>query len=137
MVKIIFEYNPSKLDNKIINIICKKIKISKIGDNYKFKYHTQKYQLKEIITQIFYVLYKAKNWRQVGNTWNNVYKHYIKLNSLKISNELYIDLSKKYFQINKTSLKITNLCIIHKNINWKKLLLKFFMCFTKQKIRDN
>ena len=41
MVKIIFEYNPSKLDNKIINIICKKIKISKIGDNYKFKYHTQ------------------------------------------------------------------------------------------------
>ena len=54
MVEIIFEYNPSKLDNKIINIICKKIKISKIGDNYKFKYHTQKYQLKEIITKIFY-----------------------------------------------------------------------------------
>ena len=109
MVKIIFEYIPSKLDNKIINIICKKIKISKIGDNYKFKYHTQKYQLKEIIIKIFYVLYKAKNWRQLGNTWNNVYKHYIKLNSLKIFSELYIDLLKKYLQRNKTSLKITSI----------------------------
>ena len=66
MVKIIYEYNPSKLDNKLINVICKKVKLS------------------EIITKIFYVLYKAKNWRQLGNCWNNVYKHYIKINLLKI-----------------------------------------------------
>ena len=41
MVKIIYEYNPSKLDNKLINKICKKAKLSEIGKNYNFKYHTQ------------------------------------------------------------------------------------------------
>lgn len=109
MVKIIYEYNPSKLNNKIINIICKKVQVSKIGKNYNFKYHTQKYELKEIITKIFYVLYKAKNWRQLGNCWNNIYKHYIKLNLLKIFSELYVDLLQKYLKKNKTSLKITSI----------------------------
>jgi hypothetical protein len=109
MVKIIHEYNPSKLDNKLINVICKKVKLSEIGKNYDFRYHTQKYELKEIITKIFYVLYKAKNWRQLGNCWNNVYKHYIKINLLKIFSELYTDLLQKYLKKNKVSLKITSI----------------------------
>lgn len=55
------------------------------------------------------MLYKAKNWRQLGNTWNNVYKHYIKLNLLKIFSDVYTDLLKKYLVKNKTSLKITSI----------------------------
>jgi hypothetical protein len=60
MVKIIYEYNPSKLDNKLINVICKKVKLSEIGKNYDFRYHAQKYELKEIITKIFMFFIKLK-----------------------------------------------------------------------------
>ena len=75
MVKIIYEYNPSKLDNKLINIICKKIKISKIGENYDFKYQTQIYELKEIITKIFMFFIKLKiggNLEIVGIMFINI-----------------------------------------------------------------
>lgn len=82
---------------------------SKLKQNYNFSLHTQKYKLKTIITKIFYVLYKAKNWRQLGDGWNNIYKHFIKLNKFKFFEKTYFDLLKKYLTTNKKSLKLVSI----------------------------
>ncbi len=109
MVKIIYNYEPNKITKKLINIICSKISHSNLKNNYNFTYHTQKYSLKNIVTKIFYVLYCAKNWRHLGNGWNNIYKHYIKLNKLNFFCDTYLNLLSKYLRKNKRSLKLISI----------------------------
>lgn len=109
MVKIIYNYNLSKLDKKLVNVIMAKILNTTFRKHYNFSYYTQKYNLKEILTKIMYVLYKCNSWRQLGICWNNVYKHYIKLNKFGIFKKTYADLLKTYLEKNKNSLKIVSI----------------------------
>jgi hypothetical protein len=70
--------------------------------NFKFKhhydktYHTQKYDLKYILTNIVCFINNYHSWRSLGNGWNNIYKHFIKLVELKILDTSFIDLLKSY-----------------------------------------
>lgn len=108
MVEIIYNYNPGKLDKKLINVIKSKILNTKLKKHYDFSYHTQKYILNEILTKIIYVLYKCCTWRQLGSCWNNVYKHFIKFNKYNIFRNTYIELLNTYLTKNKNSLKIVS-----------------------------
>ena len=55
-----------------------------------------------ILAYIIYVLKYSIPWRQIGkNIYNNVYKHYIKLNNINIFENTYIELMNKYLRKNK------------------------------------
>ena len=76
---------------KIINHLTKIILKSKFKNHYDFSYKTQIYNIK-------FVLYEAHKWKNLGFIWNNIYKHYIKLNQLNIFTNTYTDLLKKYLK---------------------------------------
>jgi len=108
MVKITYNFVPNKVQSKLINIIRNKI-FKSYREHYSFYFHTQKYTCTNIITKIFYVLYVGKNWRSLGDGWNNVYKHFIRLNSLNVFASTYLQLLQKYFTKHKNTLKIISI----------------------------
>ena len=90
------EYILSSLDKKIIKILIKNINKSKYKDNYNFKYPSQKYSLQFILAHIIYLLKYNFSWRTLGSIHSNIYKHYIKLQSINTFKNTYIELLKKY-----------------------------------------
>lgn len=91
------EYILSSIDKKIIRILIKNINKSKYKDNYNFKHKSQKYSLQFILAHIIYLIKHSATWRTLGiNIYNNIYKHYIKLNKLNLFKDTYIELLNKY-----------------------------------------
>lgn len=107
-IQIIKTFKPSKMQKKLINFLNKIILESKYKKNYNFFYHTQRYTLKYILTHIICFLHELDSWRNLGKKWNNIYKHYIKLNKLGFLEDSYRKLLKKYLQrTNNRTLKFT------------------------------
>jgi hypothetical protein len=114
------EYILSSIDKKIIRILIKNINKSKYKDNYNFKYPSQKYSLQFILAHILFIIKYSATWRYKNekyyfsffsvknkliiyfsrtlgiHIYNNVYKHYIKLNKINLFKDTYIELLKKY-----------------------------------------
>ena len=69
---------------------------SKFKHHYEKTYHRQKYDLKYILTCIVSFINNYDSWRSLGNGWNNIYKHFIKLVEWKILDTSFIDLLESY-----------------------------------------
>ncbi len=116
MVKIIINYEPNKLDTKLINVLEKKIMQSKYKQNYDNTYSQQKYSLNTILQKIIFVLYKAHSWSSLGSGYSNVFNHFKRLKY--IFTDTYQELLAKYLKLNKRSLKIVSVdttIILNKN----------------------
>ena len=91
------EYILSPIDKKIIRILIKNINKSQYKDNYNFTYSSQKYSLQFILAHILFIIKYSATWRSLGiHIYNNIYKHYIKLNKINLFKNTYIKLLKKY-----------------------------------------
>ena len=106
MVIIKINYKPSKITNKLINIICKNILNSPLKNKYNKKTKNRKYTLKEIITKIMYVLEKGHVWRSLDSCYNNVYKNFIFLTKNNVFTYTYKELLNKYLKKHKMLRKI-------------------------------
>jgi hypothetical protein len=103
------EYILSPIDKKIIKSIKMSINNSIYKNSYKFKYKSQKYTLEYILAHILYIIKFSISWRSIGiNIYNNIYKHYIKLNNINIFKNTYIELMNKYLK--KTKNKTLKYC---------------------------
>lgn len=92
----------SKIVNSIYNFI--KTKHVKLFESYNFKYHTQKYELKEILEAILFFIKISSSWKNFiykKINYNTIYKNYIKLNKYKIFELSYLDNLKKYLKKSK------------------------------------
>ena len=92
----------------IISLLIKEInKNPKLKKSYCNYYKSQKYQLREILIDIFYVLKTGIPWRALRShiNWNTVYKSYIKLNKNGIFKMCYKTLLEKYLINNKGKLR--------------------------------
>ncbi|MBC8308056.1 MAG: IS5 family transposase [Pelagibacterales bacterium] len=92
----------------IIKLLIKEInKIDDLKRSYGNNYKSQKYQINEILIDIFYVLKTGIPWRALRShiNWNTVYKSYIKLNKHGIFRDCYKSLLIKYLKNNKGKLK--------------------------------
>jgi hypothetical protein len=88
--------------NSIYNFI--KTKHIKLFETYNFKYHTQKYKLKEILEAILFFIKISSSWKNFiykNINYNTIYKNYIKLNKYKIFELSYLDNLKKYLKKSK------------------------------------
>ena len=91
------EYTLSSIDKKIIRILTKNINNSQYKNNYNFTYSSQKYSLQFILAHILFIIKYSATWRTLGiHIYNNIYKHYIKLNKINLFKSTYIELLKKY-----------------------------------------
>jgi hypothetical protein len=91
------EYTLSSIDKKIIKILIKNINNSQYKNNYNFTYSSQKYSLQYILAYIIFIIKYSATWRTLGiHIYNNIYKHYIKLNKINLFKSTYIELLKKY-----------------------------------------
>lgn len=110
-------FKPTIVQKKLINFLNSIIMKSEYKNHYDFTYPTQKYTLKFILTHIICFLHELKNWRSLGSVWNNIYKHYIKLNNWGFLENSYIILLQKYLKRTQNrSLKFT-LCDVTIIIN--------------------
>jgi len=108
-IQIIKIFKPNKMQKKLINFLNKIILESKYRKNYNFFYHTQRYTLKYILTHIICFLHELASWRNLGKKWNNIYKHYIKLNKSGFLENSYRKLLEKYLKrTNNRTLKFTS-----------------------------
>jgi len=92
----------SKVVNSIYNFI--KIKHPKLFETYNFKYHTQKYKLKEILEAILFFIKISCSWKNFiykNINYNTIYKNFVKLNKFKIFELSYLDNLKKYLTKSK------------------------------------
>lgn len=88
-------------ENIIIKLLIKVIKDNKeLYKSFNYSNRLQKYDLKDYLKDILYVLKTGIGWRDLRShiNWNSVYKVYIKLNKNGIFKLTYIDLLKKYFK---------------------------------------
>ena len=93
-----------KNENIIINLLIREINsIPSLKKSYSHYYKSQKYTIKEILIDIFYVLKTGIPWRALRShiNWNTVYKSYIKLNKYGIFKSCYKALLSKYLKITK------------------------------------
>jgi len=91
------EYTLSSIDKKIIRILTKNINNSQYKNNYNFTYSSQKYSLQFILAHILFIIKYSTTWRTLGiHIYNNIYKHYIKLNKINLFKDTYIELLQKY-----------------------------------------
>lgn len=104
-ININIKYTLSKPKLKIINILIKHIMNTNLKNNYNFSFKSQKYTLKYILIKIFYMLYESHKWRNLGSDWNNIYKHFIRLNKLNIFKNTFNDMLNKYLKKHKNGLK--------------------------------
>jgi len=114
--------------------------------SYNFKYKTQKYELNHILSRIFYVLYNSNNWRSLGDGWNNIYKHYIKINKYNIFKDTYFKMLQTYTLKRKKNLRLvftdtsfiynkTGVDLLARNAYYKnKKCSKLFLITDKRKI---
>jgi len=94
------------MDSIVVNSIYNFIKTKhvKLFETYNFKYHTQKYKLKEILEAILFFIKISSSWKNFiykNINYNTVYKNYIKLNKYKIFELSYLDNLKKYLKKSK------------------------------------
>jgi len=71
-----------KRESLTVKILIKHIKQNQeLYKSFNFTYHTQKYRLDELLTEILYVLKTGIDWRSIKShiNWNTIYKTYIKL----------------------------------------------------------
>jgi hypothetical protein len=107
-IEIIKKFKPNNMQKSLINFINKILMKSKYKEHYNFTYGTQKYTLKFILTHIICFLHELDSWRNLGKVWNNVYKHYIRLNNWGIIEKTYRLLLEKYLKrTNNRTLKFT------------------------------
>jgi len=71
---------------------------SKFKHHYDNTYHTQEYDLKYILTKIVCFIHNYHCWRNLGDGWNNIYKHFINLSKWKIIDDSFIDLLNLYIK---------------------------------------
>lgn len=90
------KFTPSKVQKKLINYLYKKIMNSKFKCHYDKTYHTQKYDLKYILTKIVCFIDKHHSWRSLGDGWNNIYKHFRNFVKWDIIDNSFIDLLNLY-----------------------------------------
>jgi len=91
------EYTLSPIDKKIIRILTKNINNSQYKNNYNFTYPSQIYSLQFILAHILFIIKYSATWRTLGiHIYNNIYKHYIKLNKINLFKDTYIELLQKY-----------------------------------------
>lgn len=108
-IQIMKTFKPTKMQKKLINFLNKIIMNSQYKCHYNFTYHTQIYTLKYILTHIICFLHKLSSWREFGKIWNNIYKHYIKLNDWKFLENSYRKLLVKYLKrTDNRTLKFTS-----------------------------
>ena len=89
---------------KIIGSIKNFISTFKFKNDYNFKHWKhwkQKYSINFILAHIIYLLKYNFSWRTLGSVYSNIYKHYIKLQTINIFKNTYIALLKKYLQKTK------------------------------------
>ena len=98
---IINKYKLSQIDQKIISSIKNFISTSKFKNDYNFKHWKQKYSIDFILAHIIYLLKYNFSWRTLGSVHSNIYKHYIKLQTINTFKNTYIALLKKYLQKTK------------------------------------
>jgi len=94
------------MDLKVVNSIYNFIKTKHVElfETYSFKYHTQKYKLKEILKAILFFIKISSSWKNFiykNINHNTIYKNYIKLNKYKIFELSYLDNLKKYLKKSK------------------------------------
>ena len=90
-----------KRESLIVKVLIKHIKQNQeLYKSFNFTYHTQKYRLDELLTEILYVLKTGIDWRSIKShiNWNTIYKTYIKLNKNDIFKYSYVQLLKKYIK---------------------------------------
>ncbi len=103
------KFVPTRTQKKLINFLHKIIINSKLKKHYNFTFSTQKYTLKFILTHIICFLHEYKCWRNLGCVWNNIYKHYLKLNKHGFLENSYKLLLQKYLRRTKNkTLKFTS-----------------------------
>ena len=93
-----FSFQLSPIDRSILNLLHKIIMRTNLAYNYQFNYHTQKYSLRYILASILFVIKHATKWRILGSSYNNIYKHYIKLNKYGIFKNTYVEMLNKYLK---------------------------------------
>ena len=94
------------MNYKIVNSIYNFIKTEHVElfKSYNFKYHTQKYKLKEILEAILFFIKISSSWKNFiykNINYNTIYKNYIKLNKYKIFELSYLNNLKKYLKKSK------------------------------------
>ena len=98
---IINKYKLLRIDKKIIDSIKNFISTSKFKNDYNFKHWKQKYSIDFILAHIIYLLKYNFSWRTLGSVHSNIYKHYIKLQTINTFKNTYVALLKKYLQKTK------------------------------------
>ena len=73
---------------------------SKLYKSFNFSYHTQKYKLADILTEIIFVTKTGISYRNLRSVikWQTVYKVYRKLVANKVFEHTYAELLKKYLK---------------------------------------
>ena len=95
-------------ESLVIKLLIKEINtIPELKKSYGYFYKSQKYELKDILIDISYVLKTGIPWRALRSKihWNTIYKSYMKLNKYKVFKTCYTGLLKKYLINNKGKLK--------------------------------
>lgn len=90
------KFTPDRVQKRLINKLCNKIKNSIHADSYNGIYNTQIYSLEYIVTKIIYFLHNCSTWRVLGRGWENIYAHYKKWVKWNIIDSLYTDLCNQY-----------------------------------------
>lgn len=86
-------------DNLCVNLLIRHIKTNKkLYKSFNFSYHTQKYTLRDVLTDIVYVMKTGISYRNLRSAikWQTIYKVYRKLISNKVFNLTYNQMLKKY-----------------------------------------
>tara|TARA_B110000977_G_scaffold14025_1_gene17501 strand:- start:52 stop:858 length:807 start_codon:yes stop_codon:yes gene_type:complete len=92
----------------VIKLLIKEINnIKDFKKTFNYHYKSQKYDIRDILIDIFYVLKTGIPWRALRSriNWNTVYKTYVKLNKYGIFKKCYKSLLSKYLKNNKGKLK--------------------------------
>lgn len=92
-----------KSEIDLTEYICKFI-MNKFQDKYNFKFRTQKFTLKQIITDILYLLKTGISYSNLRSniSKSNLNKHFLFLSKNNIFRDCYLSLLEKYFNKNKS-----------------------------------
>ena len=95
-ITVVRDFTPNRVQKKLIDAICATVLNSHYANRYNNTYHTQKYTLLEIVTKLVFFLHKCTNWRDLGNGWENIYKHFIHFSEWNIITDTFDSLLLKY-----------------------------------------
>lgn len=123
----------SKLDSLLIKCITDKINKTSLKDSFNFSYHTQIYELKDIIGHILFILKTGNSWKTLDTLKLNDYKSikgttvyacFRKINSYNIFDKTYIQLLEKYIKrtpANKLKIQSTDTTFIRNKYGSEKV----------------